>query len=200
MGIVPRDVAREAIGGECCHPDCFAPSMPNIASQMPLCERHILVSYRIANQILSAHKARDQEYQLLPSEADFIPGPCPACGVAGLLMHLANGFVTCKASGCDYECHINKFCGDRKTLMGIVAADASVVYYMRLGNRAKIGVSRNLKRRISQIQPEDCIGCEPGDRTLEVKRHRQFAHLRVSGEWFDLAPDLVRHVNSLQMT
>lgn len=188
------------LGHECCHPNCHAPSMDNIASQIPLCERHLMTAYRATNKMLSSEKAKQQEYQLLPSEADFIPGPCPACGISGLLVHLANGFVTCKAGNCTYECPVNKFCSDRKMLMGIAAADRHVVYYMRLGNRAKIGTSRNLKKRIANIQPEDCMAYEHGDRHVELQRHKQFAHLRVSGEWFELADELVRHVNTLTVT
>lgn len=185
---------------ECCHPNCHAPSMKGIASQVPLCDRHILTVYRATNELLNSKRGIGQEYQLLPMEAEYIPGPCPACGTTGLLVHLANGFVTCKAGDCTYDCHINKFCGDRKTLMAISAADRNVVYYMRLGNRAKIGTSRNLKRRLAEINPEDCMAYELGDRTIEITRHKQFAHLRVSGEWFELADDLVRHVNTLTIT
>lgn len=185
---------------ECCHPNCHAPAMKGIASQVPLCDRHILTVYRATNELLNTKRGLAQEYQLLPMEAEYIPGPCPACGTPGLLVHLANGWVTCKAGNCTYECHVNKFCGDRKTLMGISAGLQNVVYYMRLGNRAKIGTSRNLKRRLAAINPEDCMAYELGDRTLEVARHKQFAHLRVSGEWFELADDLTRHVNTLTIT
>ncbi|WP_353583630.1 GIY-YIG nuclease family protein [Mycobacterium sp. 360MFTsu5.1] len=63
--------------------------------------------------------------------------------------------------------------------------------------RIAVAARRPFKRRIAEIQPEDCIGYEHGNRTIELQRHKQFAHLRVSGEWFELATDLVRHVNTL---
>lgn len=194
-----RNRLVESMSEECCHPDCFAPSMPNIALQVPLCERHVMKAYRLTHQMLTSHRAMDQAYELLPMEAEFLPGPCPACGTTGLLADLANGIVTCKAAACSYEQNRNRFGDERKILMGISAGDQSVVYYMRLGNRAKIGTSKNLRKRIAGIQPEDCMGYEPGDRRVELKRHRQFAHLRVSGEWFDLQRDLVRHINSLDI-
>lgn len=184
-------------GNECCHPDCFATALENMALQVPLCERHAMKAYRLTHQMVTSHQAIDQAYELLPMEAEFIPGPCPACGTSGLLVHLANGIVACKAATCRYEQDRVRFCNERKILMAITADDADVVYYMRLGNRAKIGTTRNLRKRISAIQPEDCMAYEAGDRALEARRHRQFAHLRVSGEWFDLQPDLVRHVNGL---
>lgn len=182
---------------QCCHPDCFAPAMAGIATEVPLCERHIMQAYRLTHKMLASEKAMGQAYELLPMEAEFIPGPCPACGTTGLLVQFTNEMVTCKAARCAYEQTRNKFGDDRKILMGISAGDRAVVYYMRLGNRVKIGTSGNLRKRILVIQPEDCVGYELGDRTLEAKRHREFAHLRVSGEWFDLQPDLVRHVNTL---
>lgn len=184
---------------ECCHPDCESHALADIASQIPLCERHIFVAYRMTNKILDGHRADRQEYQLLPSEADFIPGPCVACGVSGLLVCLANGFVVCKSGDCRYEQDRVTFGNQRKMLMGMSARDHSVVYYMRLGNRTKIGTTTNLKRRISSIQPEDCMVYEFGGYPLESRRHRQFAHLRVSGEWFDLQDDLIRHVNTLSV-
>lgn len=190
---------NEPFISECCHPTCYAPAMEGIASQVPLCERHMMRVYRETNKLLSTHRAMDQQYELLPSEAEFIPGPCPACGVAGLLAHLANGFVACKSGSCDYERPMNRFCTERKILMGISAGTEHVVYYMRLGNRTKIGTSRNLRLRLATINPEDCMAYEPGDRKVEHKRHQQFSHLRVSGEWFQIGPDLVRHVNTLQV-
>lgn len=199
MSRVSRVHLNDVLAAECCHPNCYAPALTDIASHVPLCERHIMVVYREANLMLASHRAMEQAYELLPAEADFIPGPCPSCGNTGLLAHLANGFVVCKSAGCDYERSMVAFCTERKILMGVTAATDHVVYYMRLGNRAKIGTSRNLKARISVIQPEDCMGYEMGDRKLERKRHAQFAHLRVSGEWFMIGSDLVRHVNSLRI-
>lgn len=182
---------------QCCHPDCEAPAMADIASQIPLCERHIVMAYRMTHKMLTSHRALEQEYQLLPSEAEFIPGPCPACGISGLLVNLASNLVVCKSGDCRYERDRAEFGAHRKSLMALSAGERSVVYYMRLGNRTKIGTTVNLRKRMAVIQPEDCIAYELGGYNLERIRHQQFAHLRVSGEWFDLQDDLVRHVNGL---
>lgn len=72
-----------------------------------------------------------------------------------------------------------------------------VVYYMRLGNRVKIGYTSDLPGRMSAIQPEELLVTEPGGRALELVRHGQFAHLRVVGEWFKWAEPLVSHVREL---
>lgn len=184
---------------ECCHPNCHAPALQHIASQVPLCDRHVMSVYRATNELLNSKRGVAQEYQLLPMEAEFIPGPCPSCGVTGLLVHLANGWITCKSGPCGYEKHRTAFGDERKLLMGISAGLRDVVYYMRLGNRAKIGTTSNLRQRISVIQPEDCMAYELGSFELEHRRHRQFAHLRVSGEWFDIQDELLRHVNALEI-
>lgn len=198
MKRITRTNLDDVFAMECCHPDCYAPALADIASQVPLCERHISVVYRETHKMMSSRQAMRQEYQLLPSEAEYIPGPCPACGVTGLLVNLANGIVVCKAANCQYEKNRNLFSSERKILMGMSAGERNVVYYMRLGNRAKIGTTRQLRKRIAAVQPEDCMAYELGGRNLEARRHRQFAHLRVSGEWFEIQDELVRHVNSLQ--
>lgn len=181
----------------CCHPDCYAPSLPDMARSIPLCEHHIFTTYRATNKMLGTKTGMSQEYELLPAGAEYIPGPCPACGVAGLLVGLANGIVKCQVADCDYSQSRNLFGAQRKKLMSIAAAESSVVYYMALGNRVKIGTSKNLAKRILTFNPEDCLAFEPGGRKLERDRHDQFNHLRVVGEWFAQSPELVQHINGL---
>lgn len=72
-----------------------------------------------------------------------------------------------------------------------------VVYYMRVGNRVKIGFTTNLTARVSQVMPEEVLAIEPGGRLLEDVRHRQFAALRVTREWFRFEGPLAAHVSSL---
>lgn len=72
-----------------------------------------------------------------------------------------------------------------------------VVYYMRVGNRVKIGFTTNLTARIAQVMPEEVLTTEPGGRLLEDVRHRQFADLRVAREWFRLEGPLIGHIACL---
>jgi hypothetical protein len=74
----------------------------------------------------------------------------------------------------------------------------SVVYYMRLGDRVKIGVTTNLTARLASVRPEELMATEPGDRSIEQARHRQFAHLRTSGEWFKLEAPLTDFIDALR--
>lgn len=71
---------------------------------------------------------------------------------------------------------------------------ASVVYYMRVGNRCKIGMTRNLPRRLHALTPEELLGTEPGGRQVEARRHEQFAALRTNNEWFRFEGPLVEFV------
>lgn len=73
----------------------------------------------------------------------------------------------------------------------------SVVYYMRVGNRAKIGFTTNLTARLAAIVPEEVMATELGGRLLEETRHRQFADLWVAREWFRLEEPLISHIAGL---
>lgn len=67
----------------------------------------------------------------------------------------------------------------------------SVVYYLKLGNRVKIGTSTNLKARLKAVPYEILIAVEPGGNALERRRHAQFANLRRNGEWFEATQELL---------
>jgi len=74
----------------------------------------------------------------------------------------------------------------------------SVVYYMRIGNRCKIGYTNNLTQRLSVFNPEELLVTEPGGQTKEFERHQQFVTLRTTGEWFRYESPLTEHVASLR--
>lgn len=73
----------------------------------------------------------------------------------------------------------------------------SVVYYLRFGDRVKIGLSSDLARRLGNLPYDEILGLEHGARGLEMRRHRQFAHLRLSGEWFVAADELIDFIKRL---
>lgn len=75
-----------------------------------------------------------------------------------------------------------------------------VVYYMRIGNRVKIGTSTNLVERLKALNPEELMVTEPGGPDTERSRHRQFADLRTHGEWFKLEGPLLEHIERLKET
>lgn len=71
---------------------------------------------------------------------------------------------------------------------------AGWVYYMRIGNRCKIGYTTNLARRMLVVVPEEVLAVEAGTRELEARRHDEFAQLRTHAEWFMLDDPLTGHV------
>jgi hypothetical protein len=75
-----------------------------------------------------------------------------------------------------------------------------VVYYMRIGDRVKIGMTTNLRSRLEAINPEELLAIEKGGRTVEAARHKQFADLHTHGEWFRLEGVLVEHIERLRST
>jgi len=74
----------------------------------------------------------------------------------------------------------------------------SVVYYVRFGDRVKIGYSTNLDGRLKAIPHDEVLATEPGTIQDERARHAAFADLRVTGEWFRYEEPLVSHIAGLQ--
>lgn len=73
-----------------------------------------------------------------------------------------------------------------------------VVYYMRTGLLCKIGITRNVAQRVVTLGAEEILAVEPGGRKLERFRHKQFAGLRSTREWFHYEGELIEHVHRLQ--
>jgi helix-turn-helix protein len=73
-----------------------------------------------------------------------------------------------------------------------------VVYYLRFGDRIKIGTTVGLTARLSNIPHNELLATEPGGSDVETARHRQFAALRIYREWFRPGPVLVDHIAALR--
>ena len=63
------------------------------------------------------------------------------------------------------------------------------VYFVSNGEAIKIGFAQSVERRIAELQISSSARLEllavvSGDERLEASYHKQFAALRVSGEWF----------------
>lgn len=81
------------------------------------------------------------------------------------------------------------------------AKGTSWVYYLRFGNRIKIGTSTNLKGRLATLPYDEILALEPGDVTLERRRHHQFFPMLVAGqrEWFHESRELLSLVRLLRI-
>lgn len=97
--------------------------------------------------------------------------------------------------------HIGAFLVPILTAMelAIAARDGSSVYFAGSGGQIKIGWSRKVSARLAQLQtgspiPIKLLGTMPGGRAVERRLHEKFAHLRISGEWFTDAPELLAFI------
>ncbi|KQQ05708.1 MULTISPECIES: GIY-YIG nuclease family protein [unclassified Rathayibacter] len=73
-----------------------------------------------------------------------------------------------------------------------------VVYYIRFGERIKIGTSGNPRQRLHRLRHEELLAFERGGRALEQQRHAQFAAERLERtEWFARSPALDRHIETV---
>lgn len=75
-------------------------------------------------------------------------------------------------------------------------AGTELVYYLRVGDKVKIGYTSDLRQRMNSYPPDsELLAVEPGDLLLERARHAQFArHLRIGREWFEPASEIMAHV------
>jgi hypothetical protein len=76
---------------------------------------------------------------------------------------------------------------------------APLVYFIRNGNRMKIGTTTDLKRRIRTLalRETNVALLVNGDHRVERSYHKQFAGLRIGNtEWFDFKDALADHVHN----
>lgn len=69
------------------------------------------------------------------------------------------------------------------------------VYFIESEGKIKIGISRNVQARLSQIRghsgtPAKLIASVPGTRHVEKALHKKLTQHRISGEWFQDCEDV----------
>lgn len=70
-----------------------------------------------------------------------------------------------------------------------------LVYFIQREGKVKIGFTHRLSQRMLQLgKGLVLLGTVPGTTTTERIYHQRFAHLRVEGEWFWIAPDLLEAI------
>lgn len=76
----------------------------------------------------------------------------------------------------------------------------SVVYFVRVGDRIKIGTTVNLKNRLRALtlSEKNVAATQPGSRHEEADLHWRFRHLRLEGEWFRAAPELLEYIATME--
>jgi hypothetical protein len=65
------------------------------------------------------------------------------------------------------------------------------VYFIRFGDRVKIGYTTDFARRRTELPHDAVLGVIPGTLDDEAAWHRLFADLRIKGEWFHADRELL---------
>lgn len=150
------------------HGACTAPA--ERGAPLSLCTTHLIAAYDWV--------AREA------GVTDVLPGACLVCG-SRVGVRYPSGWV---CAVCEWRL------GDVPDVeLGPPRVD--VVYYVRWRERVKIGTSSNPRQRLAVIPHDEVLAFERGGRTLEQRRHAEFAASRWPGsEWFRLDDPLVRHI------
>ena len=153
----------------CCIPGCDATQGDD--APLPLCETHLAVAADWGSRTQGV--------------TDLLPSPCLACG-SPIGVRYPSGWV---CAVCEWRY------GDVPD-SDVAPPRVDVVYYLRNGDRVKIGTTANPRRRFAAIWHEEVLAFERGNRRLERRRHEQFAADRFGGsEWFSLTPAIAEHAD-----
>ena len=148
---------------------CRAPAVAD--APVALCERHLAVAGDWAGREFGV--------------TDALPTPCRLCG-SRLGVRYPSAWL---CAVCDWR---HGELVDHE----LSPPRVDVVYYLRYGDRVKIGTSGNPRRRVAAIWHEDLLAFERGDRRVEHRRHEQFADERFERtEWFRLSERLLAHID-----
>ena len=172
----PRGVGGGERVGSCAIPGPDGPACGRAVdpgTPLPLCRAHLLEAHDWV--------ARDV------GVTDLLPSPCRACGSA-VGVRYPSGWI----------------CAECEWRVGDVPDDeldrprVEVVYYIRWRDQIKIGTSINPRMRLAALPHDEVLAFERGGRSLEQRRHRQFADHRYAGtEWFSVHDALLEHVAEL---
>lgn len=82
--------------------------------------------------------------------------------------------------------------GEEKHLTN--AGHRDVVYFLRFGDRIKIGYSSNFRRRMSEVPYDEILLVLPGTQAHESALHEIFKEHRITGEWFHSHGDILTFI------
>lgn len=91
---------------------------------------------------------------------------------------------------------------DTEKLLAASAHD-SIVYFIRNGDRIKIGTTRNLRGRVAalSLRPDNVLFAVSGGIQVERELHARFADLRIGNtEWFQCAQPIADFINDRSMS
>ena len=150
---------------------CDAP----VAASAPLnlCEEHLLVAYDWVTRDVGV--------------TDLLPNACTACGSC-VGVRYPSGWICAEC-----EWRVGEV-PDVELERPVI----EVVYYIRYRDQIKIGTSTNPRLRLASLPHDEVLAFERGGRSVEQRRHVQFAAHRFAGtEWFAVHDALLAHVAEL---
>ncbi len=76
------------------------------------------------------------------------------------------------------------------------------VYFVRFGNKIKIGRAKDVKARLRSLQamspvPLKLLWSQPGGARIELQYHHKFKDCRAHGEWFEIRGGLRDFLSNL---
>jgi hypothetical protein len=74
---------------------------------------------------------------------------------------------------------------------------AGNVYFLRFGNRIKVGYTTDPTRRFLELPHDEVIGVIPGTRDDETAWHRLLGDYRTVGEWFRAEPEVLDMISQV---
>lgn len=152
----------------CLQPGCDAAGAED--APVALCVEHLALAAEWA----------DREWGVV----DLLPSPCLACG-SRLGRRYPSGWLCARCESAYGEVPDDD----------LVPPRIDIVYYLRHGDRVKIGTTTNPRQRFAAIWHEELLAIERGDRHRERARHEQFAAERFGrSEWFQASPALLEHI------
>jgi hypothetical protein len=152
---------------------CSAPVEPG--APLDLCTRHLLAAYDWVVRDVGV--------------TDLLPGPCLVCGSrVGVVYPSGRICAICEWRFGDAPDH------------GLADPRVDVVYYLGYRDQIKIGTSGNPRVRFASLPHDEVLAFELGDRSVEQRRHAQFARHRFAGtEWFGVHDELLAHIAELRL-
>ena len=73
------------------------------------------------------------------------------------------------------------------------------VYYLLVGDRIKIGFTKDIHQRLKQYPPNsELLAAHPGTPKVEREMHHKFLHLLANGrEWFTVSDEIMQHIEKV---
>ena len=165
--------------------DCLAPAHEE--APINLCAEHLIAAAAWVNENDESTRPREM---------------CPLCSERELRVDPAGGGM---CGRCGYQ--TADFAGrarltpaeeDELAPRAYGRRPVNVVYYIRFGDRIKIGTSSNVRQRLQNLPHDEVLAFERGGIQVEAARHAQFAAHRIGrSEWFEINDPLLGHIASL---